>query len=434
VKPIRLITLAPGHFHAALVQKRMAPGVHRRTYVYGPLDRDTVAHVERIAAFNARDDEPTDWELDLRAAPDWLERFQREQPGNTVVLSGRNRPKIDLMLAAAGCGLGVLADKPWVVEQSDFSKLEEFFHEADLRDALAWDVMTERHEVTNRLMRELVGDQNLFGPWRAGTAEQPALVLESIHFLKKWVAGRPLSRPWWWFDPSTSGESMADVGTHLADLALWFVAPDLPVDHRADIQILDADRWPLVLSEDEFRFVTLLPGYPTELAHRIVEDQLYYAGNNSATFTLRGVHVKLTTRWEFESAPGGGDTHNAIAYGVRSTIAIRQEPGHRRELFVTAVDAADRAGLATALAAKCTDLAGRYSGLTLEDRGTEIHFIVPDDLRTGHESHFAAVMDEYARYFQTPRAVPAWERPNLLAKYFITTKAVELARQKRPGV
>jgi hypothetical protein len=32
------------------------------------------------------------------------------------------------------------------------------------------------------------------------------------------------------------------------------------------------------------------------------------------------------------------------------------------------------------------------------------------------------------RYFQTPRAVPVWEKPNALARYFITTKAVEMAR------
>jgi hypothetical protein len=434
VKPIRLITLAPGHFHAALVQKRMPPGVHRRSFIYGPLDRDTVAHVERIASFNARDVEPTEWELDLRAGPDWLERFQREQPGNTVVLSGRNRPKIDLMLAAAGCGLSILADKPWIVEHADFPKLEELFHEADLRDVLAWDVMTERHEVTNRLMRELVADPRLFGPWRAGTPAEPALVLESVHFLKKWVAGRPLSRPWWWFDPSISGEAMADVGTHLADLALWFVAPDQPVDHRADVRVLDADRWPLVLAEDEFRFVTLLPGYPEDLAHRIVEGQLYYAGNNSTVVALRGVHVKLTTRWEFESAPGGGDTHNAIAHGMRSSVAIRQHPAHRPELFVTAADPADHADLAGALTAKCADLAARFPGVGFEDRDTELRLLIPDDLRAGHESHFAAVMDEYCRYFHAPRAVPSWERPALLAKYFMTTKAVELARQKRPGV
>ena len=41
-------------------------------------------------------------------------------------------------------------------------------------------------------------------------------------------------------------------------------------------------------------------------------------------------------------------------------------------------------------------------------------------------------MEEFGRYFQAPRAVPAWERSNALARYFITTQAVELARQKRP--
>ena len=41
--PIRLMTLAPGHFHAALVQKHMPPGVHRRCHVYAPLDGDLIA-------------------------------------------------------------------------------------------------------------------------------------------------------------------------------------------------------------------------------------------------------------------------------------------------------------------------------------------------------------------------------------------------------
>jgi hypothetical protein len=54
--------------------------------------------------------------------------------------------------------------------------------------------------------------------------------------------------------------------------------------------------------------------------------------------------------------------------------------------------------------------------------------LIPESWRTGHEEHFAAVMDEFVRYFHTPRAVPAWERPNALARYYITTKAVEMAR------
>ena len=53
-KPIRLITLAPGHFHAALVQRQMLPGVHPKVYVYAPLDDDLVQHLARVAETSIR--------------------------------------------------------------------------------------------------------------------------------------------------------------------------------------------------------------------------------------------------------------------------------------------------------------------------------------------------------------------------------------------
>src|SRR5260221_7323576 len=62
-RPIRLITLAPGHFHASLVQKHAAPGVHPRAYVYAPLDDDLLAHLGLVADFNRRADRPTACEL-----------------------------------------------------------------------------------------------------------------------------------------------------------------------------------------------------------------------------------------------------------------------------------------------------------------------------------------------------------------------------------
>ena len=40
-------------------------------------------------------------------------------------------------------------------------------------------------------------------------------------------------------------------------------------------------------------------------------------------------------------------------------------------------------------------------------------------------------MREFADHFHNPRQVPPWEGPNLLAKYHVTTKAVELARAKQ---
>jgi hypothetical protein len=107
---LRLVTLAPGHFHAALVQKEALPGVDSHTHVYASLDADLIAHLDRIARFNARPDRPTSWTTDVHAGPDWLSRFLADRPGNAVVIAGRNKPKIDLILAAVSAGYCVLAD------------------------------------------------------------------------------------------------------------------------------------------------------------------------------------------------------------------------------------------------------------------------------------------------------------------------------------
>ena len=427
---IRLMTVAPGHFHAALVQKRTHPAVARKSYVYAPLDADLVAHLDRLAAFNARPDDPTCWEVDVRAGTDYLDRFLREQPGNTVVISGRNRPKIDVMLAAVANNLHVLADKPWVIDAADQPKLEALLRDADAREVLVWDVMTERHEVTTRLQRELVRDPDVFGEWEAGTADAAGLSLASVHHLKKTVAGRPLVRPWWWFDPSVSGDALADVGTHLVDLSLWLIAPDQPVE-RGDVQLVDADRWPLLLTREQFAELTGLPDFPPPLATRAGSGQLYYAGNNTAALTVRGVHVRVTTLWEYESP--GGDTHDAIARGTRATVAVQQElgPGSVPELSVVAADPADHPRLLAVLLRKCDDWQRDYPGVAVDDRGDRLDVVIPAALRTGHEAHFAEVLGEFARYFHAPRAVPPWERANVLTKYHLTTTAVEVARRRR---
>lgn len=426
-RPLRLVTLAPGHFHAALVQKRMPVGVHRRAHVYAPLDADLLAHLARVAAFNARPDDPTAWELDVRAGPDYLARFLREQPGNTVVLSGRNRPKVGLIRAAVGQNLRVLADKPWVVEAADLPALDAALAEADTREVLVWDVMTERHEVANRLLRAVTREPDVFGDWLAGSAAHPALTLRSVHYLKKTVDGRPLRRPWWWFDPAIAGEGLADVGTHLADLALWFVAPDVPVEAGRDAAVLDADRWPLILTREQFAELTGLPDFPPELAARLTGDLLYYAGNHTATATVRGAHVRLTTEWEYESP--GSDTHEVVARGSAATAEIRHRAGAEPEVVVRAPA---HAQMVAHLRAAVGRWQADFPGLGVEDAGDEARLAIPAALRTGHEDHFAAVLAEYVRYFHAPRTVPEWERVNARTKYHLTTTAVELARQRRP--
>ena len=56
---VRLVTLDPGHFHAALVQKSMYVGVDSTVYVYAPEGPDVQLHLSRINGYNTRADSPT---------------------------------------------------------------------------------------------------------------------------------------------------------------------------------------------------------------------------------------------------------------------------------------------------------------------------------------------------------------------------------------
>src|SRR5512146_2037435 len=121
----RLITVDPGHFHAALIQKEAHPGVANRVAVYAPLSTDLTDHMNRVVRFNQRAERPTAWELDVHASPDFLGRLAAEPRGGVVVLSGRNRLKIQYILAALRAGMHVLADKPWIIRSEDLPLLQE---------------------------------------------------------------------------------------------------------------------------------------------------------------------------------------------------------------------------------------------------------------------------------------------------------------------
>jgi len=55
--------------------------------------------------------------------------------------------------------------------------------------------------------------------------------------------------------------------------------------------------------------------------------------------------------------------------------------------------------------------------------------LVPDEHRIGHEAHFRIVTEKYLQYLEQGK-MPDWEVSNMIAKYYITTKALEMARQK----
>src|SRR5262249_38450583 len=156
-----------------------------QAHVYGPLGPDLLAHLGRIAGFNTRPDRPTSWELEVHAGPEPLQRLLRDRPGNVVVLSGRNRGKIDRIKAAVDAGLHVLADKPWVISPDDLPTLRAALDAAEAKGLVAYDIMTERYEITSILQRELVNDPEVFGAPVPGDEREPGVFMESVHYLSK---------------------------------------------------------------------------------------------------------------------------------------------------------------------------------------------------------------------------------------------------------
>lgn len=429
---VRLVTLDPGHFHAALVQKEMYPGVEACVHVYAPLGPDLLAHLTRLSGFNSRREQPTNWHAEVHAGPDFLERCLREKPGNVLVLSGRNRGKIDYLKAAVEAGLNVLADKPWVLSAEDLPKLQAALDLADQRGLVAHDIMTERFEITSILQRELVNDAEVFGPPLSGSAEEPAVTMESVHFLSKLVAGAPLRRPAWFFDVEQQGEGLTDVGTHLVDLIMWILFPGQGMDVGRDVRVVSASRWPTVLSRDDFAKVTGEANFPDFLRPQLVGDALPYFCNTRVSYAVRGVHVKLDVLWHFES-PGGGDTHLAVFRGGRSRVEVRQGrlEKYRPEVFVVANERHDHPAVRTAVEAHAARLQARFPGVKAVERGYEMTLTIPDRYRTGHEAHFGEVTRQFLQYLQDRARLPTWEKPNMLAKYHVTTEGVRLARSSR---
>ena len=95
---IKLMTLAPGHFHAALVQKIQYAQVSPLVYIYSPEGKDVKDHLARIDAFNYRSENPTNWESIVYNGSDYLEKMISEQPGNVMITSGKNDIKIDYIM------------------------------------------------------------------------------------------------------------------------------------------------------------------------------------------------------------------------------------------------------------------------------------------------------------------------------------------------
>jgi len=100
-----------------------------------------------------------------------------------------------------------------------------------------------------------VNDPAVFGQLQKGSADKPAVVTESVHYLFKYVSGKPLQRPAWFFDVTQQGEGIVDITTHLVDLIQWESFPG-QVLSPGDVEMLRAKRWPTVVTREQFKTIT----------------------------------------------------------------------------------------------------------------------------------------------------------------------------------
>ncbi len=425
---VKLITLDPGHFHAALVQKNMYDQINSEVFVYSPGGNDVEEHVKRILGYNSRAENPTVWFEKVYKGKDYLEKMLAEKRGNVVVVSGNNRIKADYIKRSVEAGYNVLSDKPMVITAAQFPLLEEAFQIAQSKGVLLYDIMTERFSVTTMIQRELSMIPEIFGKLEEGTEDKPAIEMVSVHYFYKNVSGNVLVRPAWFFDVNQQGEGIVDVTTHLVDLVQWESFPE-QIIHKNEIQILKAKRWPTLFSQEEFKEVTHLDQFPGYLKDNVKADKLNVYANGEITYKIKGSVAKVTAIWNFKAGEGAGDTHYSIMCGSLATLEIRQgvEEKYDPTLYIQAAKGSDLNRFADNLERIVKTLP--QSGLTIEKVGdSNWKVIIPAVLKVGHEAHFEQVTAKYLEYLKAGK-LPDWEVPNMITKYYTTTSALQLAKE-----
>jgi len=425
-KPVRLITLDPGHFHAALVQKTMYDDVDSVVYVYAPEGNDLNLHMDKINGYNTRAESPTHWKEIVYTGNNFFEKMIAEKKGNVVVLSGNNHKKTEYILRSLQAGLNVLADKPMAITPEDFDVLKKAFEVAKEKNLLLYDIMTERFEINTILQRELSLIPEIFGTLEKGTTDNPAIEMVSGHCFYKYVSGNVLTRPAWFMDVSQQGEGIVDVTSHLVDLVQWEAFPEQALDYIKDITITDAKHWPTDMTASQFKTITKLDSIPEFLKKNLVNDTLLAIySNGEIDYNIRGLQAKVTVKWDYTSE-AGGDTHYSLMRGTKANLVIRQgkDENFKPVLYIEPIK--NDTAFQRIVEENFKKISTKFPGVELCKTAKGWSVKLPEKLAEGHESHFARVTNNFLEYLKN-KNMPAWEVPNMLAKYYTTTKALEVS-------
>jgi predicted dehydrogenase len=428
---VRLITLAPGHFHAALVQKSMYVGVDSTVHVFAPEGPDVKSYLALINDYNTRKENPTSWKEDVYTGPDYLEKMLNTKPGNVVVISGNNKKKTEYIKKCVDADLNVLADKPMAITKAGFDELKEAFADAKKKNVMLYDIMTSRYEITNILQKAFSQIPDLFGDVQKGTLENPAMVSESVHYFFKEVSGVPLTRPTWYFDIEQEGEGIVDVTTHLVDLIQWECFPEANFDYEKDIKMLAAKRWATILTPAQFRQVTKKDAYPDFLNKDVKDSLLSVYANGEMNYTIKDLHARVSVVWKYEPPKGTSDTYYSILRGSKTNLVIRQgkEQQYQPVLYLEPADKSKKDAWQKDVEQGMEIVHKKYPGLSLKKSNEGWEVVIPDNLKVDPEQQFSLVVKKYIEYLREGN-MPEWEISAMLAKYYTTTQGLGKALSK----
>ena len=415
---LSMIVVAPGHFHASLLQKNPLEGVSDTVRVYACPGSELEAYKSTIESFNTREDNPTSWVLDIYEGEDFLNHIPESDGNAFAVFAGNNKLKSDYILTCVSKGYHVISDKPMAINAEGYAKLQQAYDLAQEKSLAIYDLMTERHDVQNVITRTLMSDKEIFGDV-AGKIE-----IEDIHHFFKQVAGKPLTRPMWYFDVRQQGEGIADVTTHFIDLIFWECFPGETIT-TSDVKVTGADRFPTLITLDQYKAVTGAEDFPEYLAQDVKDGILNVYSNGTIDFEVKGIPVSILMRWDYAPEAGSGDRFHEVIPGSISSLEIVQDAstGFSRRLFLnTSEELASKAE--TLLKAKWPEVA-----LTKVEEGKYV-VDIPAEYKHPHEEHFSMVGQDFINAVRSG-TMPEWEKQNTLTKYHITTTAVSLASDER---
>lgn len=223
---------------------------------------------------------------------------------------------------------------------------------------------------------------------------------------------------------------MADVGTHLADLAQWTLFPNKAISYKTDIRMLQADHSAITLTLDQFTRLTGEAAWPDYVKPAMVDGKLNDYTNGSCVYTIKGVHVRLKVAWQYEAPPGAQDSYFASYQGTHALIELRAGPKEKfiPQIYITPAQTNPTAWDGN-LKMAIEQLQHAYPGLAYEKTDRAFHLLLPKAARGG--DNLQKLFADFAGFIHDRNTFRDFENDNLLAKYYVTTSAVALADAHR---